>query len=349
MDIADFRRYKASVRRQRLAAGALLAAAALLMALAWYLSGSSLSPEEEKLYARVTRAQQSITAFKKELGISTPKADDPHATGLIGLEWSPLTTTIGAPAAKRTAADARWAVITSRWLDTLGVKRGDSVVVLSSSSFPGMILNVFTALEARGVKVTMLLSLGSSTYGANDPRAAWPDIAARLRKEGLLHTAATYYSYGGDEDNGGGISGEGLQMMRDAAARYGVPLVAKKNLREMVAWKMSLIKKIDPKAVISIGGSHSSMGDDDAVLKLEPGLHLKPSPYAGDGLIGASLNAGYPVIHLLNMKELCAQNHVPFDAAPSALLYGGRSALFSLAGLFIFLAALFLYPRWKMV
>ena len=344
MDLTGFIQYKQNIKRRKLRAAAILIAAALAMAFVWYASGASLSASEERLYSRVTRAHESAVRFKAERGIPVSKENDPNSSGLIGIEWSPITTTLGALEAKRTAADPRWSIIVWRWLERLDIKRGDNVVVLSSSSFPGMMLNVLAALEERGADVTLFVSLGSSTFGANDPRAMWSDLAAALRREGLLHTRAAFYTYGGGGDVGGAISGEGRALMRAAAKRDGVPLVEKKNLAEMTAWKASMIKKTAPKLVISVGGSHSSMGSDDAVLKLEPGLHMTPGPNDGNGLIGISLRAGYPVVHLLNIKELSAQNHIPFDAPPSPFLYGSRSLLLSALGLLIFAAALVFYP-----
>lgn len=348
MDLNGFIQYKKDIKRRKTAAALAMAAAALAMALVWYASGASLTPQEERLYSRVMRAHEGAVQFKKSRGAEISKESDPNSTGMIGIEWSPVTTTLGAVEAKRTASDPRWSIIVWRWLESLHIERGEKVVVLSSSSFPGMMLNVLTALEERGADVTLLLSLGSSTFGANDPRAMWPDMAAALRREGLLHTKAAYYTYGGGGDVGGSISAEGRALMRDAAKRQGVPLVEKKDLAEMTAWKMAEIKSADPKLVINIGGSHSAIGNDDAVLKLEPGLHTKAGPNAGDGLIGLSLRAGYPVIHLLNIKELSAQQHIPFDSPPSPFLYGSRSILLAALGLMIFAAALAFYPRWKM-
>ena len=345
MDMNGFIQYKKDVKRRKLAAAAVLLLTALAMAFVWYASGASLTPQEERLYSRVMRAHQEAVSFKRQRGAEVSKENDPNSTGMIGIEWSPITTTLGALEAKRTAADPRWSIIVWRWLEQLDIKRGEKVVVLSSSSFPGMMLNVLTALEERGADVTLLVSLGASTFGANDPRAMWSDLAADLRRAGLLHTKAAFYTYGGGGDVGGSISAEGKEIMRAAAERAGVPLVEKKDLAEMTAWKAALIKKTDPKLVISVGGSHSSMGSDEAVLKLEPGLHLKPGPYDGNGLIGISLRAGYPTIHLLNMKELSAQNHIPIDAPPSPFLYGGRSLLLAALGLLIFAAGLAFYPR----
>lgn len=132
----------------------------------------------------------------------------------------PITTTLGALEAKRTAADPRWSIIVWRWLERLDIKRGDKVVVLSSSSFPGMMLNVLAALEERGADVTLFVSLGSSTFGANDPRAnMWSDLAAALRREGLLHTRAAFYTYGGGGDVGGTLSPWRRSRTPDACRR----------------------------------------------------------------------------------------------------------------------------------
>ena len=332
-------------RRNRIA----LTVTALLMVCLWLFSGSGMAKEERALWHSVRSAEDAVWSWRAErTGVLNLDAD-PHKTGLIGVEWSPLSTTLGALPAKRTACDPRWSIVISRWLNSLNIERGDSVVLLSSSSFPGLILNTLTALETRGADVTMVLSLGSSTWGANDSSNSWPLVSGFLRTKGFIHTKADFYTPGGDNETGVGLSPEAIGEMRAMAGRDGTPFIVKKSLEDVIIWKMSLIEEKRPKAVISIGGSNANMGDDEAILKLKPGLTADKNVNGGSGVIGRALSQGYPVIHLLNIKELAAKEGIPFDSAPYCFFRSARSIVFAVLALLIFVFWLFTAKRWEMM
>ncbi len=349
MNYEDFVSYQKAQKRAVQKSRAVFALAAVIMALCWLAGGTSLSPQEKRIIETVTRSHETLWRWKETLGINQDESIDPYKTGLIGVEWSAYSTTLGALEAKRAACDPRWAVAASRWLDALGVERGDIVVVLSSSSFPGMILNVLTAIESSGAEAYMILSLGSSTWGANDPRAPWPVMAARLREAGLLRTRPRFLTLGGEGENGGGLSEEAVQDMRALARAEETPLIVKERLDAMIEWKTSLILALRPKAVINIGGGHSSLGGGDSSVRFAPGLHRRPDKHAGDGVMARALESGFPVIHILNIKELCAQTKIPFDAPPSSFMRGKLGVIAAAVGLVVFAASLAVLERWRMM
>lgn len=348
MDSLDLQKYQEKINKLRYRTVLFLFLITLLMAFLWINGGTSLSQDEQKLYYTVSAAESELWQFKGSLQKLNPDTDT-FKTGLIGLEWSPLSTTLGDLSAKRTACDPRWSIVVSRWLDRLNVKKGDSVVLLSSSSFPGMILNVLAALESYGVDTHMLLSLGSSTWGANDPEMPWPAIASYLRTKGMLHIKEKFITLGGNGETGGGISEEGLSIMRKIANTNKTPLVVKDSLQEMIRWKMQIINEVKPIAVINIGGGHAAMGSDDIVAGLDPGLHLPENKMAGNGVVGMSLAAGYPVIHILNIKQLSVVSGIPYDSAPIPFLRAKNSEVYAVAGLILFIFALFYFKRWEIM
>ena len=348
MDSLDLQKYQKKINNMKCRAVLFLFLITLMMAFLWIKGGTSLSQYEQRLYYTVLAAESELWQHKGSLQKLNPDTDT-FRTGLIGLEWSPLSTTLGDLPAKRTACDPRWSIVVSRWLDRLNVKKGDSVVLLSSSSFPGMILNVLTALESHGIDTHMVLSLGSSTWGANDPEMPWPAIASYLRTKGMLHTKEKYITLGGNREVGGGISEEGMSIMRKIARDSQTPLIIKNNLQEMIEWKMQIINEIKPVAVINIGGGHAAMGNDDIVTGLNPGLHLSESKMAGNGVVGMSLAAGYPVIHLLNIKQLSVASGIPYDSAPMPFLRARNSEAFAVSGVVIFFLALYFFKRWDIM
>ena len=345
MKLAELEEYKkrqrAAVRRSRL----LLLALAAVSAALWFWAGGESSVQERKLMSSVREAQNFLYDLRVSRGSEFEKADDPYRTGFIGLEWSPLSTTLGALEAKRTACDPRWSVVVRRWMESLDVQPGDCVAVYSSSSFPGMAFNVLKALESLGARPLLVVSLGSSTWGANDPRFPWPTLEKELRAAGFLRTQAYAYTPGGGRDVGGGLPPEALELLRAAAAENRVPLVVKDSLEEVIQWKVDLLARHHAKALVSIGGSESNLGPGNDILRLRPGLHRSGS--AGSGVIGRALQAGYPVAHLLNVKGLAAATGVPFDAPPGAIFHGARSLWASLACLAAFVAVMAVYKRWS--
>jgi poly-gamma-glutamate system protein len=348
MDSLDLQKYQKKVNNMRYRTVLFLFLTTLLMAVLWIKGGTSLSQDEQRLYCTVSAAESELWQFKGSLQKLNPDTDT-FKTGLIGLEWSPLSTTLGDLPAKRTACDPRWSIVVSRWLDRLSVKRGDSVILLSSSSFPGMILNVLAALESHGVNTYMILSLGSSTWGANDPEMPWTATAFYLRTKGMLHTKEKFITLGGNGETGGGISEEGLSIMRKIANANKTPLVVKDNLQEMIRWKMQIINEVKPKAVINIGGGHAAMGSDDTVTGFEPGLHFAENRKAGNGVMGRSLAAGYPVIHILNIKQLSVISGIPYDSAPMPFLIAKNNEVFAILGVILFFLALYFFKRWDIM
>ena len=93
----------------------LLASLVLVLACALTVKSARRVPAED--YAvRVDAAEQleacmeRVKAYKAELGI--PLSDeDRHETGMLGEDYTPITTTIGAPDAKRTTANTDMAAL----------------------------------------------------------------------------------------------------------------------------------------------------------------------------------------------------------------------------------------------
>ncbi|MFR5879763.1 MAG: poly-gamma-glutamate system protein [Cloacibacillus evryensis] len=191
-----------------------------------------------------------------EVGAADETAD-PDRTGLIGFEWSgPAHDVSSLPA--RTSCDL--------------AGRGDGPMVRQTQyktrqrAAPfilvalGPILNTLTAAEARGVKLTFVLSLGSSSWGANVPKATWPEMAAILRRRGLIRSAVYACTPGGDRETGGGLSDETIEEMRRVCRGEGTRLVIHKSLEEVRDGKMDIVHAVKPKVVINLGGSESNMG-----------------------------------------------------------------------------------------
>ena len=133
---------------------------------------------EIKLFAaqKLQGWMDDIRDYKLEAGLSlTPY--DTHKTGMIGDEYTPITTSLGSEEAKRTTANPDMAALLVQMLTEAGVKSGDTIGAGFSGSFPTLNLAVLAAGEAMNVKVIYIASMGASTFGANQPQFTFPPLS----------------------------------------------------------------------------------------------------------------------------------------------------------------------------
>ena len=316
----------------------------------WYLAAPAvLSVQEDLMWERVRSAQLHISQFRQSNDTGSAVESDPWNCGLIGIEWSGITTTLGELSSKRTACNPAWAVQFSRWFGELGLKPNDPIAIYSSGSFPGMMLNAIVAAEAMQLEPLLIVSLGSSTWGANHPDSPWPVLAAELRRSGFISKRADYYTLGAGAELGHGLSPEGEALLREAADMAGVQLLTAVNLQEMIARKTRLLEDSQAKLLISIGGSQANLGDAVDVLRLTPGLVPgNQDDVAGNGVIGAAIRANTPVIHMLNIKSIGNRVGIPYDGNPRKTGPVQSHVGWSVLGLLIFFIILFTHRRWKL-
>lgn len=328
----------------------LLALAAAMLVL-WLLAAPSVPTAGERaLWDKVRAAQQHLVDWRKVNGTSAAVSADPRGCGLIGVEWSPITTTLGDLEAKRTACDPAWAIRFLRWYRELGLEAGDRIAIYSSASFPGLLYSSLAAAESYGLEPFVIVSLGASTWGANHPDAPWPVLAAELRRGGFLRSRADFYTLGGNSETGGGMAPEGRQLLRAAAFKAGVGVLDADGLEDMTGFKTDLLASEQVRLLVNIGGSHANLGGDPDVLELDPGLHLPGGDApAGNGVIGRALESGVPVIHALNIRELAGRSGIPFDALAPASAPADVRPFWLLTALALFFGVLLTHRRWRLV
>ena len=126
-----------------------------------HFSVESKAPWYDEKLAASRLAHDAMTAVKAEKrarGITIDPATDVNETGMIGLRWSGMTTTLGVLEAKRTSTQPDFAGVVVGLLKQCGAKRGDRVAVNLSGSFPALGLSVIilTARDATQEKVAAL-------------------------------------------------------------------------------------------------------------------------------------------------------------------------------------------------
>jgi len=334
----------------------------LFLAAALVLAQRPLEIKDEMLAAsrRMEQAVRAIRDCRERKGIGIEPARDINRTGLIGLETSLITTSLGNLEAKRTTANPNFAGLVALLLHQAGVCRGDAVAIGASSSFPALIVASLCAVEAMEVRPLLICSLGASQWGANHPDFNWLDILACLNRSGLLSAQPVALSLGGDGDVGKDMSPEGQTLLLRSGRETGLPFLyepdLEKNVRERLKIFETAAGQDGIQAFINIGGSYANMGTDSEILKVGPGLAAFPGipPVERRGLIFEMAARRIPVIHLLYIKGLCDSTGLPWD--PSPLPEPGQGVLFErqevdplnfliLAGAYFLLIAIVLVSR----
>ena len=273
----------------------------------------------------------AVKSYKQELGIPL-SPHDIHNTGILGEEFTGITTTIGALEAKRTTTWSDMAALCVRMLHEAGVKPGDRVGAGFSGSFPGMNLAVVAACEAMDVELICISSVGASTYGANNPELTFPEMMHRLAQDGIIHTRSAAVTMGGDFDIGMEMDPELSEPVRHRLRTAGLNLVEIKDFQENLKKREQIYAENgDISCFIAVGGNLTSLGRGEEGVSLGQGVLKARRTIRLDensGLVQRYMAKGTPVINLLNIKKIMAEYSMPFD--PAVWPEIGRSAAYTI-------------------
>ena len=267
-------------------------------------------------------ALRSLYFHKVALGLADEKLD-PNQTGVIGVEFSAITSTIGTLKSKRTAANPDFAAYIVRELIDHGYTKDDTVLVTMTGSFPGMNLAVLTALETLKIPSVRVASMSASSYGANQEDFTWLHMEDVLHLERKLRQRSDYVTLGGTGDVGGGLPEGGKWKLRRTAERLGYQVIEAKSLRSQSAQRRKLRGSPEKyKLLINIGGNHAMLGKGPQGREL-PGGWNDPRDFAsvsgsGDfnGIIFEFLSEGVPVLNLLHIEDIAKSAGIPIDPQP---------------------------------
>jgi poly-gamma-glutamate system protein len=278
----------------------------------------------------MAEAEAAVRSCRAAEGWPLDEKFDPNRTGLIGLETSSITTSLGNLAAKRTTTNPDFAGLVVRLLGEAGVRKGDTIAVGASSSFPALIIAVLSAARIMDLRPLVIASLGASEWGANIPAFNWLDMEDCLARAGLLPAKPIALAIGGDEDIGRDMSPGGREILRARIYACGLPFLEESDLRANVESRLRLYDQAAGgrpiKAFVNIGGSWANIGTNAEVLKLRPGLlrDVFVPPPAERGVLQAMAAKKIPVIHLLNIRGLTERYGLPWDPRPLPASVPGR-------------------------
>jgi len=259
-------------------------------------------------------------------GIPIETELDPNMTGLIGPEWTALTTTLGNLEAKRSILNPNFAALMVRYFHEAGLAEGDLIAVGASGSFPGLAIATFCAAQEMGLRVLTIASFGSSMYGATRPEFTIPKMMRILSDASIIPFSLLAVSPGSDQDYGeNALFENSREIIARLARETGVEFISfdPPDLVGSIKRRMRFFethsegKKI--KCFVNIGGASPNNGTSSYTLDFPQGLVLNPPriPLSADrGLIYEFAAQGVPVINLLNIRLLADTNGLPYDPIP---------------------------------
>lgn len=268
----------------------------------------------------------AVANAKTELGIPIDPELDPNRTGLIGPDFTPLTTTVGVLEAKRTATNPDFAALMVKYFREAGLRQGDVVAVGASGSFPSLIIATLAAAKALDLEPVVIYSVGASMYGATIPEFTFIEMLAAIRARGILPYSIAAVSLGGDDDAGGGglfeISTEVSQMV---VRRSGLQVIREDSIEKSITRRMQVLEEAAARCggsvscFVNIGGASANYGTTAASLDFPNGLVMVPKVMSLDparGLIFEYAAMGLPVINLIDIRGIAIRNGIPVDPIP---------------------------------
>ena len=315
----------------RIRTGYLLAALAVAAA---FLAAVLLTAHQEKgrmadeqlEAARImTEAEEYLKQKMQGEGIAL-QPEDLNGTFLIGPEVSELTTTTGAIEAKRTSLVPDMAAMMVRFYNQAGLEKGDTVAIGSSGSFPGLAIASIAAAQAMDLKIKVVASLGASMYGATRVEFNIFDILLSMREGGFADFELTAVSQGSTKDRGGGAWDgflyEGTkeifrQICTETASRTEAVFIDEADLKGSIDKRLELFGDVD--LFVNVGGAGACNGTTTRILDVPAGLVTSFDGIPEDetrGLVFEYLAKGIPVVNLLNVRQLAADNGIPYDPVP---------------------------------
>jgi len=272
---------------------------------------------------KANRAFAAIKDTALGMGIPIDRINDPNETGIIGLQYSPITTERGDLDAKLTSTNPNLAALVVKLLKEAGVGKDDLAAVSLTGSLPALNISVVSAIEALELKPVIITSVSASMWGANYPELTYLDMENILIEQGIFQWKTAAASVGGEDDVGRGLSPAGREIIEQAALRNSVPMIEARNIDEIINKKMEKFTSTgDIKVFINVGERATAL----AGLVQDAGLVKPFSIKTGNGLIARFSQMGVPVVNLIDINTL-AQNY-GLGVAPIPLPKPGEGRLY---------------------
>ena len=240
-------------------------------------------------------------------------------TGMIGAEYTAITTTIGNLDSKKTSLNPNFAAVYIKIFEQLSLKKGDEIVINSSGSFPMLGISCVIAAEEYGLKPFVMTSIGASSYGATNPAFTIFDMLEYLYEKEIIKTRINIVSLGGNNDIGDTFGKyndfKDQNAIIERINKSGVTFLYEKHFDTNIEKRLQIINENtkNVKLFANIGGNSVGIGVRENAYYKENGI-LYANKYkktsfitSGEGLIEKFLSNGVDVIQMLNLKQIAAE------------------------------------------
>lgn len=276
------------------------------------------SPYYDEMIVAANKMEEWSKEIKNERvrrNIPIDKSIDINETGLMGEEWSGISTTLGSEEAKRSSTNPDFAALIVKKLKELNLKSGDIIAVNMSSSFPALNLATIAALDTLNLKGIIVNSVGSSNYGANIEDFNYLDMERYLLSKNLIKNHTIAYSLGGINDIGQEFEDTTIQKIK--SKNEDLKFFFDPDFYNNLDQRYEFYKSFgEIKAFINVGGNLLSLGKKNAEIITNSNVILDKQNGVKDGLVGKFMNDDIPVLYLLNIKGISLNNGIPFDPVP---------------------------------
>ncbi|UCD56198.1 MAG: poly-gamma-glutamate system protein, partial [Candidatus Hydrogenedentota bacterium] len=226
---------------------------------------------------------REVKAHREAKHIPLNREFDVNETGIIGEAFTPLTTSVGDIAAKRTATNPAFAALMVRLFSEAGLTSGDVVAIGASGSFPSLILATLSAANVMQLRPLLIYSLGSSMYGANIPEFTFIDMLSVLNNKGLLPYEPIAFSLGGGNDRADALLDDSQRaIFFEVAESTEIPLIYENSVSASMKRRIELYEGAAAghpiRCFVNIGGATANYGKTAASLKIPNGLVTGKTP-----------------------------------------------------------------------
>lgn len=260
--------------------------------------------------------------IRKKIYIN-PKYDI-NDTGIIGVEFNGITTTLGGLDAKRTSANPNFAAVMVDLMIDAKLKKGDNVAINFSSSFPALNIGVIVACEVLELNPIIISSIGSSTWGGNNLDFTYLDMEEFLFQKKIIHNKSKAVSPGGAYDIGKDMNQEDLRVILDRMEGQSRKIIVEENLEKNIEIRYNeYYKNVDEiHGFVNVGGNIVAFGNTMDSLNVSPGLIEDTNFNLSNqsGLVQVFYSKAVPIIHILNIKDLAYRYGIPIDGVAPIII-----------------------------
>ncbi|MCS7258615.1 MAG: poly-gamma-glutamate system protein [candidate division WOR-3 bacterium] len=294
---------------------------AILTIIFFFLEVKSIHNVKTRNYENKLKAaqicQEAFRIIKEERlkrGFLIDIINDPNETGLVGVQYSPITQDRTDLSAILTSTNPNFAAV---FVELLGhLKPNDTVAVALDGSYPALNIALYSACRVLQLKPIIISSASSAMWGANLAEFSWLDMERVLYENNFFPFKSSAATLGGEDDNGRGFSPEARALLEKAIKRNNINFLHTENFTTNLEERMKIyLQSKTVKYFINIGKSVASVGP--VYHRLPSGIiRRKPTKFADDVLITRMLDQKIPVINILDINRIATKYELPHAPIP---------------------------------